>query len=59
MRLKTKHRKLYRLYYLPWAIKNGSNAKPLMNVYWEKRWEQDIDEIRKELNVELLELPKM
>jgi len=58
MRLKTKHRKLYRQYYLPWAIKNGSIAKPLMNVYWEKRWDQDMDELRKELNVELLTIPK-
>ena len=58
MRLKTKHRKLYSQYYLPWAIKNGSDAKPLMNVYWEKRWDQDMDDLRKELNVELLTIPK-
>lgn len=58
MRLKTKHRKLYSQYYLPWAIKTGSDAKPLMNIYWEKRWDQDIDDLRKELNVEVLTIPK-
>lgn len=59
MRLKPKHRKLYSNYYLPWAIKTGSNARPLMNVYWEKRWDQDMDAIRKELNIELLRIPQM
>ncbi|KAG5678953.1 hypothetical protein PVAND_008571 [Polypedilum vanderplanki] len=54
MRLKTKHRKLYQQYYLPWALKNGRNTKPLMNVYWEKRWQQDIGDIQKELRIELL-----
>lgn len=59
MRLKTKHRKLYRQFYLPWAVRNGSSAKPLMNVYWEKRWDQDVTDLRKELNLELLVLPQM
>lgn len=54
MRLKTKHRQLYQRYYLPWALENGRNVKPLLNVYWEKRWNQDIELIRKELCVELL-----
>jgi ubiquinone biosynthesis protein Coq4 len=56
-RLKTKHRKLYQQHYLPWALKNGRSVKPLMNVYWEKRWEQDISDIRKELCIELLPPP--
>ncbi|XP_065362377.1 ubiquinone biosynthesis protein COQ4 homolog, mitochondrial [Calliphora vicina] len=51
MRLKAKNRKSYRNDYLPWAIKNGKHAKPLMSVFWEERWEQDIDEIRKELKI--------
>lgn len=36
----------------------GKSIKPLMPVYWEKRWEQDLDEMRKELKIEPLVLPK-
>jgi ubiquinone biosynthesis protein COQ4 len=57
LRLKTKHRELYRRYYLPWAIETGRNIKPLLNVYWEKRWEQDIDELRDELNIKKFSIP--
>jgi ubiquinone biosynthesis protein COQ4 len=57
-RLRPKHRQLYRQYYLPWAIENGRSMKPAITIYWEKRWDQDIDEFRKELNVKTLELPK-
>lgn len=39
---------------LPWAIRCGSQCKFLMNVYFEERFEQDIDELRRELNIELL-----
>ena len=49
-----RQRKLYTTHYLPWAIKTGRNARPLMTVYWEERFEQKVDELRKELNIELL-----
>lgn len=51
VRLKTKHRQLYKNHYLPWALKTGLNAKFLMNIYFEKRWEQKMDEFYKELNI--------
>lgn len=51
VRLKTKHRQLYMNHYLPWALKTGLNAKFLMNIYFEKRWEQKMDEFYKELNI--------
>lgn len=38
---------------LPWAIKCGRRAKFLMNVYFEHRWDQDIDELRRELSIDL------
>lgn len=38
--------------YRPWAIRVGSNAKFLMNVYYEKRWEQDVKDLRRELRIE-------
>ncbi|CEP61426.1 ubiquinone biosynthesis protein COQ4 LALA0_S03e02608g [Lachancea lanzarotensis] len=42
-----------RLYnvYLPWAIKSGLNAKPLINVYWEELLDHDLEDIRKSLNL--------
>lgn len=51
IRLKTKHRELYLNHYLPWALKTGVNAKFLMNIYFEKRWEQTTDEFYKEVNI--------
>ena len=46
---------LDRFYILrPWAINVGCNAKFLMNVYFEKRWEQDIDDLRHELRIDPL-----
>lgn len=58
MRLKTKQRELYKRHYLPWAVKVGREMKPLLSVFWERRWKQSIDEIRKELNIKTLEIPK-
>lgn len=39
---------------LPWALQCGRNSEFLMNVYFEKRFEQDIDELRRELNIKLI-----
>lgn len=40
---------------LPWAIKCARDSKFLMNVHFEQRFEQDIDELRRELNINLLD----
>lgn len=53
-RLRPKQRQNYLRQYLPWALRTGNRIKPLMTIYWEKRWEQDVSELRKELNIELL-----
>lgn len=37
--------------FVPWAVKCGSNARCLITVYWEERWEQDLDELKRELGV--------
>ncbi|NP_001040440.1 ubiquinone biosynthesis protein COQ4 homolog, mitochondrial [Bombyx mandarina] len=50
-RLRPKHRQMYLKYYLPWAIRTGNNAKFLQGIYFEKRWEQDIDDFHKEMNI--------
>ncbi|XP_072936239.1 ubiquinone biosynthesis protein COQ4 homolog, mitochondrial [Epargyreus clarus] len=54
-RLKPKHRQLYLKYYLPWAIMTGNNAKFMQGIYYEKRWEQDIDDFHKEMNIVTLD----
>jgi ubiquinone biosynthesis protein COQ4 len=50
-RLKTKHRKLYSEQYLPWALRVGTEANYLQSVYYEKRWEQPLDDFYKEMNI--------
>lgn len=50
-------RRLYVKTYLPWALKCGHSAKLLMNVYYEKRFEQDIDDLRSELNIPDIQRP--
>jgi len=57
VRLGPNHRQKYISIYLPWAIRSGYNSKMLANVYFEKHWEKDIDELRKELNLEPAPVP--
>ncbi|XP_030385167.1 ubiquinone biosynthesis protein COQ4 homolog, mitochondrial [Scaptodrosophila lebanonensis] len=54
VRLRPKQRREYIKRYLPWAIDNGKRMKPLLPVYWEERWEQNVDELRSELGIKLL-----
>ncbi|KAI0080973.1 coenzyme Q biosynthesis Coq4 [Panus rudis PR-1116 ss-1] len=37
--------------YVPWAIKCGTSAKSLITIYWEKRWEQSTEELKKEFGI--------
>lgn len=37
--------------YLPWALRAGSQAKPLISVHWERHWETDIAVLRKHLGI--------
>ncbi|KAG8936076.1 Ubiquinone biosynthesis protein [Tulasnella sp. 418] len=37
--------------FVPWAMRCGRSAKPLINVYWEERWKQDVVELKKELGI--------
>ncbi|XP_063910941.1 ubiquinone biosynthesis protein COQ4 homolog, mitochondrial isoform X2 [Zophobas morio] len=57
VRLKLKHRNLYKNYYLPWALETAHNSKFLLNTFFEKRWEQPLNELHKELNIKPLVLP--
>lgn len=52
LRLKPSQKeRLYNIYY-PWGIKNGLRSKPLINVYWEKILDQDVDEFRLRMGIE-------
>ncbi|XP_071444636.1 ubiquinone biosynthesis protein COQ4 homolog, mitochondrial-like [Hetaerina americana] len=57
LQLSHKQRKKYLNNYLPWVIKTGFEAKFFMNIYYEKRWEQPVEEILNELNIKPLVLP--
>ncbi|KAG0221849.1 Ubiquinone biosynthesis protein [Actinomortierella wolfii] len=51
--LRLTHEERSRLFevYVPWALENGSNCKPLMNVRWEEWMEKPVEEVRRELGV--------
>ena len=51
LRLTQKKRERLFRDFVPWAVKCGSSAQSLITVYWENRWEQNIDELRKELGI--------
>ncbi|VDI06634.1 ubiquinone biosynthesis protein COQ4 [Mytilus galloprovincialis] len=52
LRLGPVNKQQYLSTYLPWAIRCGTNSKFLMAVYWEKHWEQNLTDLRNELNIE-------
>lgn len=52
VRLGPVHRQRYFSVFFPWSIEQGFKAKFLMNIYYEKHWEDDIDDLRKRMNVE-------
>ncbi|KAI3383346.1 hypothetical protein SNEBB_000576 [Seison nebaliae] len=54
IRIQEKSRKVYVDRYVPWSIKMGNQSKPFISIWWEKRFEQPIDELRKEMCIELL-----
>lgn len=35
----------------PWALRTGREGRSLVGIYWEKRWEQGVGELRRELGV--------
>lgn len=54
LRLSNRDRLEYFRRDLPWALRCGKESKFLMNTYFEERFEQDITELRSELNINLL-----
>jgi ubiquinone biosynthesis protein COQ4 len=50
--LKKNERERFWKIYLPWAVKNGTLSKEVINVYWEEQLERDVDGLRAELGIE-------
>jgi len=50
-RLSAKRRDLWIRDWVPWALRTGAEGRSLVGVYWEKRWEQGLGELRQELGV--------
>ena len=50
--LKKNERERFWKIYLPWAVKNGTQSKEVINVYWEEQLERDVGGLRAELGVE-------
>ena len=51
--LRLTHTKRERLFrdFVPWAVKCGSNAQSLITVYWENRWEQRVEDMKREFGI--------
>ncbi|XP_025991441.1 ubiquinone biosynthesis protein COQ4 homolog, mitochondrial [Solenopsis invicta] len=50
-RLRPRQRQLYLDHFLPWSINVGLNAKFLLGIYFEERWEQSLDDFHREMNI--------
>ncbi|SCV04779.1 LAMI_0H19020g1_1 [Lachancea mirantina] len=47
---KVQKQRIYDIY-IPWALRAGLSSKPLINVYWEKILDRDVDELREDLEI--------
>ncbi|QPH17573.1 Ubiquinone biosynthesis protein [Epichloe festucae Fl1] len=50
--MKAQERRRFWSIYLPWALRNGSRSKEIINVFWEEQLERDVEELRNELGIE-------
>jgi len=53
LNLESRKRARLRQEYVPWALKTASEARFLMNVYYEELFDRDLNELRKELGISL------
>lgn len=51
LRMTAGRRQAWREDWVPWALRQGTLAPPLVGIYWEKRWEQGLADLRQELGV--------
>lgn len=36
----------------PWALQNGQRSRCILSIFYERRWEQSLEDLRQELNIE-------
>ncbi|XP_010736895.3 ubiquinone biosynthesis protein COQ4 homolog, mitochondrial isoform X1 [Larimichthys crocea] len=36
----------------PWALQNGRRSRCILSIFYERRWEQSVEDLRQELNIE-------
>lgn len=48
---KVERERLWNVYF-PWAIRNGVQAKEIINIYWEEELETDVNDLRKRIGLE-------
>ncbi|XP_071322881.1 ubiquinone biosynthesis protein COQ4 homolog, mitochondrial isoform X1 [Trachinotus anak] len=36
----------------PWALQNGRQARCVLSIFYERRWEQNLEDLRQELNIQ-------
>ncbi|KAF7988671.1 hypothetical protein HCN44_001244 [Aphidius gifuensis] len=53
-RLRPRQRQLYIDHHLPWAINTGKKSNFLLSTYFEKRWDQTLDDFHREMNIQPL-----
>ena len=51
-KLKSEERARFFNLSLPWAVKNGINSKPIINVYWETELSTDVEMLLENLQIE-------
>jgi ubiquinone biosynthesis protein COQ4 len=51
-RLSSTRRAVWRADWASWALRQGAQSRPLVGIYWEKRWEQGLGDLRRELGVQ-------
>lgn len=52
LRLKTSHLQTLFTSLGPWALQNGHKSRCILNIFFEKRWEKNIEDLREELNID-------
>ena len=52
VRLGSEEREILTRVYLPWAVRIGMKARPLMNVYYEEEFDTDLDLLRRNMGIE-------
>jgi len=52
LRLSCRDSRILSVELIPWAWRCGTNCKPLMSIFYEEHFDQDLDEFRKELHFE-------